>query len=153
MLLPATSYDFFVEGINGNGVTSLPSTVTTFVTASGTPKQISSQDINNIQCTPTVNNATNRVNIKCTWNKASPAPPNVLLGVEIKCRCSSLIREAVSIRKDFNASTAPTATSVTFQINRDVATCNIYLKGIFGVSKTGKHHSGVRHLVTVVVGV
>jgi len=147
-LRAATSFDFFVVGFNGLGVESFVSSVLTVVTGASTPKQNPAIDISNVQCAPLVNVNTSRVNIKCTWTAPTKAP----VAIEVKCRCVSSVRETVRIRKDITGPAAATATSITFQINRDVANCNIYIKALYG-SLTNKHQPGTRQHVQLVVGV
>jgi len=149
-LNPSTSYDFFIQGVNALGVYSnFNAFALTVVTSAGNPKQVPSIDITNFQCAQFIANSTGRKDISCTWN--APKPPSTLRVVEIetKCRCTSLQRQPVFIRKDL----APAATSSIYIVNRDVATCVIWVRAIYnraGVTG-GRHLYGNRQQTIVIL--
>jgi len=147
-LVPSTSYDFIVAGISLQGVESFDSITTTFKTGNARPKQIPQLDLTNIACAPTVNAVTRRVNVACSWTNPTANPP---IALELKCRCLSQVREPVRIKKDISGAKAASTQSVVFQINRDVTSCNVYIKAVYAPSK-GKHIQGTRWHLNVVVG-
>jgi len=143
-----TQFEFFVVGFNGLGIRSQPSNLLTLTTGNQTPKQNPLFDISNIQCAQGVNANTSRVNIKCTWTPS----PLTAFKIEVKCRCVSSVRETVRIRKDIFGAKAATASSIVFNINRDVATCNIYFKAFYR-TPPGRLQPGARQHIQLVIGV
>jgi len=140
-LQPATSYDFVIQNVLPNGVLSLPSATATFVTAAQDPKANKTLDIHNIVCTNTKNPTTLRSVITCTW--AAAADPVVEL--RIKARCTSIIREPDEVRKHLFGARAQ-VTTVTLNMNRDVATCEVFIKARYARRPASRHH------LTVVMG-
>lgn len=149
-LTASTSYDIKVVGVNLLGVQGNfnAAPVQTFMTSLPTPKQSVSRDISNVMCAQTISNTTNRVNIVCTWVK-SPVNPIV---IETSCRCTSPVRRSFRIRRDFKGAQASTVTSVTFQVNRDVATCNIFIKAVYPTGFINVRKSGKRNHFVVILG-
>jgi hypothetical protein len=139
-LLPATTYDFFVQGIL-NGVTSLVSTTVQITTAAADPKLDKTRDINNIACTNVKSTVTNRSVILCTWSAAL----DTVLELRIKARCTSEIREPNEVRKHLFGTRA-TVTTVTLNMNRDVAVCNVYFRARYARRPASRHH------LTVIMG-
>jgi len=139
-LLPATSYDFTVQGVL-NGVASLSSTVLTVVTAAADPKLDKTRDISNIACTNVKSTVTNRSVILCTWGAAL----DTVVELRIKARCTSTIREPDEVRKHLFGSKA-TATTVTLNMNRDVAVCEVFFRARYARRRASRHH------LTVIMG-
>lgn len=133
-LLPATSYDFNVEGIL-NGVTSLLSTTSVFVTAAADPKLVKTRDITNIACTNVKSATTRRSVILCTWTAAL----DPVLELRVKAHCQSPIREPNEVRKHYFGSRA-LATTITLNLNRDVATCEVFIKARYARRPASRHH-------------
>jgi hypothetical protein len=147
-LAPSTNYDFQIIGSNGFAQ-SAPTPVISFMTGPPTPKQSVASDISNVACKQSKSTLTTRTNIVCSWTKAPVAP----LSIALRCKCSSLTRRPIHIRKTYNSTQASTLTSATFQINRDVATCNIYIKAIYGPAKgmKGHKHPGMMNHIVIIV--
>jgi len=133
-LLPATSYDFQVQGIL-NGVSSLLSATSVFVTAAADPKKDPTRDIRNIACTNIKSTTTRRSVILCTWSAAL----DPVLELRIKAHCQSPIREPNEVRKHLFGARAQ-ATTVTLNLNRDVATCELYFKARYARRPASRHH-------------
>jgi len=148
-LNPSTSYDFFVFGVNANFVESNSAGVyLQVVTSAGNPKQIPSIDITNLQCNWFRFNNSIRKDVSCTWN--APKPPSNIRVVEIetKCRCTSIQREPVLIRKDL----LPATTAYIYLVNRDVSTCIIWVRAIYNRvgQKGGRRLYGTRQQTIVI---
>jgi len=142
-LLPATTYDFFVTGITGAGVRSLPSITVAFTTDPADAKLDPTRDITNIQCNDLKDTASHdRYEIVCTWTAAAPVTP---IRINAKVHCVSAIREPLTVRKNFYG-TAAAATTVTFHVHRDVATCAVYLRAFY------PRRPASRHSLTVITG-
>jgi len=140
-LLPATSYDFTIVGILGNGVRSLPSTAVTFTTDPSDPKLDPTKDINNIVCNSVYDTTEERFEINCTWNAAAEA----LTRLVIKWRCTSPIRKNASNKKRLYGAKAQ-ATAVTLHVHRDVATCAVFFRAYYA------RRPANRHALTVIMG-
>jgi len=147
-LAPSTNYDIQIIGRNVFAQSAL-SPIVSFMTGPPTPKQSVGSDISNVMCSQSKSTLTRRTNIVCSWNKAPVAP----LSISLRCKCSSLTRKPIHIRKIYNSTQASTLTSATFQINRDVATCNIYIKAIYGPPKgtKGHKHPGMMNHIVIIV--
>jgi len=141
-LLPATTYDVFVVGITGAGVSSLPSTTVSFTTDPADAKLDPTRDITNVQCDDLKNTATGRYEITCTWTAATPVTPT---RINAKVRCVSAIREPLLVRKSLYGAAAA-ATTVTFHVNRDVATCAVRLRAYY------PRRPASSHSLTVITG-
>jgi len=141
-LAPNTAYTVTVQGFEASGLASFVSTPVVFTTSPQDPKLNSTLDIHNVTCV-SFKNSTRSV-IKCTWLAASPTPPNHL---SIKWRCVSPIREPDSNHKRiYQKKGAATITSVILHVNRDVATCTVYIKAYY------PRRPATRHILTVIAG-
>jgi len=147
-LIASTSYDFWLVGYTNLGVESYASVVAVFSTGVSRPKQTLTKDINNIVCVQVKNPTTFRNNVKCTWTNAAP---NLPIALRASIRCVSPIRKTRFLRKNYVSTKAPIPTTITWQVNRDVATCSVYLKAKFGFLM-GKRQPGVRHNLIVILG-
>jgi len=149
-LTPSTSYDFVLIGLFANGVESQFGSVSAvFVTGPANPKQNPNIDITNFLCTQVRNNNTNRQNIRCNWNPPKP-PSNInVIEIETKCRCTSLQRAPVFIRKDL----APATTTALYMVNRDVATCVVWVRAVYTRNGfiNGRHLYGSRQQALVIL--
>jgi len=146
-LLPNTSYAFSVQGVL-NGVTSLASTVSFFVTDPADPKLSDNdvtitpkRDITNIACTNVKSTVTNRSVILCTWTAAL----DTVVELRIKARCTSEIREPDEVRKHLFGSKA-TQTTITLNMNRDVAVCEVFFRARYARRPARRYH------LTVIMG-
>jgi len=139
-LTPSTSYDFTVTGVvfvNAENIQSVPSAVSTFVTAAPDAKLNPNEDIHNINCVQFIDNL-HRVSINCSWT--APVAPGVNpTRIGVKCHCISQIREPVLIHKRLFGAKA-SATSVVFHVHRDVTTCAIYLHAYYPRRPATRHH-------------
>lgn len=140
-LTPSTSYDFAVEGVLANGVRSILSGTATFVTAAPDPKRDKARDISNIVCNNVKSSTTNRSVIQCSWTAAQ----DTILELRVKASCVSEIREPNEVRKKLFGTRAQ-ATSITLNMNRDVATCEVFIKARYARRLASRHH------LTVVMG-
>jgi hypothetical protein len=139
-LLPSTSYDFTVVGVTASGLHSLASTPVTFTTDPTDAKIDPAKDINNIVCVSAVT-STGRTVINCSWNAAAER----LTRLVIKWRCVSEIRENDANKKRLYGNGAQ-VTSVTLNVNRDVATCYVFLRAYYA------RRPATRHALTVIMG-
>jgi len=141
-LLGGNVYDFIITGIDAGGVRSLPSATTSFTTDPNDAKSDPALDINNIVCDDTKDPADHdRIEIACSWGAAAVTP----LRINTKCRCSSAIREPLTIRKSLYGTNAA-ATTITFHVHRDVATCYIKFRAYY------TRRPASRHSLTVIIG-
>jgi hypothetical protein len=140
-LTPATSYSFVIVGLAANGQQSLATTAVTFTTDPADPKLDPTLDINNIVCDSVLDATENRYDVDCTWSAAA----QLLTRLIVKWRCVSPIRE-----NDRNKvrlyGTAAQATSYSFHVHRDVATCTLYFHAYY------IRRPASRHQLTVVMG-
>jgi hypothetical protein len=142
-LLPATTYNFWVSGVDTSiGVWSANSTILSVTTANADPKYDNTRDIQNFACAESTNPSTSRVAITCTWTAAQ----DTVIHVNLKCHCvaasTAPFREPLLIRKKL-WNTKATATSVLFAVNRDKADCNIYARFYYQRRPTTRHHAFV----------
>jgi len=140
-LTPGTSYNVWVQGEDTTiRVFSANSTVVIMTTDPADPKEDPTLDITNFACNPAVNPVSNRGAISCTWTAANSAFPVVSL--RFKVHCTSTIREPLTIRKNLWGSRAQ-VTSILFAVNRDQATCNVYVKAVYSRRPASRHHAQV----------
>lgn len=139
--LPGTTYTITVFGISSKGVLSLPATLTV-TTAPADPKLDPTLDISNIVCVNSLSSSTGRSVITCTWTAAAPTAP---FRISIHYKCSSAIREPDSHKRNYYGARAA-GTSLTLNVNRDVATCTLRFKAYY------KRRPASVHFVTVVTG-
>jgi len=141
-LAPNTAYTVTVQGFEASGFGSLISAPVVFTTSPQDPKLNATLDIHNITCVSFKN--TTRSVIKCSWLPASPTPPTFL---SIKWRCVSPIREPDSNHKRiYQKKGAATITAVILHVNRDVATCTVFIKAHY------PRRPATRHVLTVIAG-
>jgi len=141
-LTPGTDYVFIITGVTAGGIQGLPSAPVTFTTSLHT-------DLSNIVCDSVKDSTTRRAVIQCTWTAASPPPDRLV----IKWRCVSVIRLPDSHKKRFFGAAAA-ITSVQLNVNRDVATCTVFIHPYYirQVGPPAIIRPGTRRSVTVIMG-
>jgi hypothetical protein len=136
-LVANSLYDVWVQGYSSDfNVHSFNSSIVIFQTDPQDPVLDPSLGISNFACAQGTNPSTGRVAIICSWTAAI----DTVVQINLKCECTSTVREPVSIRKNLYGTRA-TATSALLAINRDIATCNVHARFYY------TRRPGTRHFV------